>query len=80
MQSVSQRIKAILQTAYQNNQITTLIFHDVTYTGTVDYVSASTVYMGLAAGQSQEIPLTEISHVKLHQLQSWWYLYDWARE
>lgn len=79
MKQVEQPIKRLLQLAYQNNQITTLIFNDVTYTGTVDYISPSTVYLGLAAGHSQEIPLTGISQVKLHQLQSWWHLYENSR-
>lgn len=76
VESTSLPIKHLLQLAYQNNQITTLIVNDVTYTGTVDFVSASTVYLGLAAGRSREIPLIEISQVKLHQLDSWWYLYE----
>ncbi|WP_225418147.1 hypothetical protein [Levilactobacillus mulengensis] len=80
MQRVSQPIKHLLQLAYQNNQVTTLIFNNVTYTGTVDYVSASTVYLGLAAGHSREIPLTGISQVHLHQLQSWWHLYEGSRQ
>ncbi|MFD1454309.1 hypothetical protein ACFQ44_01280 [Levilactobacillus lanxiensis] len=80
MQRVSQPIKHLLQLAYQNNQVTTLIFNNVTYTGTVDYVSASTVYLGLAAGHSREIPLTGISQVRLHQLQSWWHLYEGSRQ
>lgn len=73
---ISQPIKHLLQLAYQNNQLTTLIFNNVTYTGTVDFVSSSTVYLGLAAGHSREIPLIGISQVKLHQLDSWWYLYE----
>lgn len=71
-----QQIKTLLQTAYQKNQITTINIHNITYTGTVDYVSPTTVYLGLAAGHSREIPLTQISRVQLHQFQSWWYLYD----
>ncbi len=71
-----QKIRLLLQTAYQQNQLTTITYHGVTKTGTVDFVTASTVYLGLAAGHSREIPLTQISQVKLHQLQSWWYLYD----
>lgn len=71
-----QKIRLLLQTAYQKNQLTTITYHGVTKTGTVDFVTASTVYLGLAAGHSREIPLTQISQVKLHQLQSWWYLYD----
>ncbi|KRK33254.1 hypothetical protein FD07_GL002145 [Levilactobacillus parabrevis ATCC 53295] len=71
-----QQIKQLLQTAYQRNQITTINVHNITYTGTVDFISPATVYLGLAAGRSREIPLTQISQVKLHQFQSWWYLYD----
>ena len=70
------QIKTLLQIAYQRNQIMTINIHNITYTGTVDYISPATVYLGLAAGQSREIPLTQISQVKLHQFQSWWYLYE----
>ena len=70
------QIRTLLQTAYQNNQLTTVNTRDVSYTGTVDYLSLTTVYLGLAAGHSCEIPLTQISRVHLHQFQSWWYLYD----
>ncbi|WP_225419779.1 hypothetical protein [Levilactobacillus cerevisiae] len=80
MKRISQPIKRLLQSAYQNNQVATLIFNNVTYTGTVDFISASTVYLGLAAGASQEIPLTGISQVKLHQLHSWWHLYENSRQ
>ncbi len=70
------QIRTLLQTAYLKNKITTINIQDVTYTGTVDYVSPTTVFLGLAAGHSREIPLTQISHVQLHQFQSWWYLYE----
>ncbi|MCH5465305.1 hypothetical protein [Levilactobacillus tujiorum] len=71
-----QQIKTLLQTAYQKNQLTTINSHNITYTGTVDFISPTTVYLGLAAGHSRKIPLAQISQVKLHQFQSWWHLYD----
>ncbi|KRK85889.1 hypothetical protein FC99_GL002160 [Levilactobacillus koreensis JCM 16448] len=67
MQLASQQIRPLLRAAYQNNQVTSLIFHDVTYTGTVDYLTDSTVYLGLTAGRSRQIPLTQITQVNLHQ-------------
>lgn len=76
MPRVSHSIKSLLQRAYQNNLVTTLIFNDVTYTGTVDFLSATTVYLGLSAGRTQELPLAGVHRVQLHQSQSWWYLYD----
>jgi len=76
MHLVSPQIKTQLQTAYQKNQITSLIAQGITYTGTVDYISATTVYLGLAAGHSRSIPLSQISQVHSHQLRPWWYLYD----
>jgi len=76
MQLASQQIRPLLRAAYQNNQITSLIFHDVTYTGTVDYLTDSTVYLGLTAGRSRQIPLTQITQVNLHQSQPWWHLYE----
>ncbi|WP_225351237.1 hypothetical protein [Levilactobacillus spicheri] len=48
----------------------------MTYTGTVDFISATTVYLGLAAGESCQIPLGQISRVHLHQFRPWWYLYN----
>lgn len=76
MQRVSQQIRTLLQTAYQKNQVTSLISQGMTYTGTVDFVSTTTVYLGLAAGRSCQIPLEQISQVQLHQLRPWWYLYN----
>lgn len=76
MPRASQSIKNLLQLAYQKNQVTTLIFNNVTYTGTVDYLSATTVFLGLSAGRTRELPLTGVRQVKLHQSQSWWYLYE----
>lgn len=76
MQRARQQIRRLLQTAYQNNQLTTLTFNNVSCTGTVDLVSTNSVVLGLAAGQFREIPLTQITQVKLHQFQSWWHLYD----
>lgn len=76
MQRASQQIRTLLQTAYQKNQITSLISQGMTYTGTVDFISATTVYLGLAAGESCQIPLGQISRVHLHQFRPWWYLYN----
>lgn len=66
----------LLHTAYQNNQITSLTIHGTTYTGTVDFLTTQTVYLGLRAGYSCQLPLGQISQAHLHQLQPWWYLYD----
>ena len=70
-----QQIRTLLQTAYQKNQLTSLCSQGTIYTGTVDYVSATTVYLGLAAGRACQLPLTQISQVDLHQSRPWWYLY-----
>ena len=75
MQRASQQIRTLLQTAYQKNQITSLVSQGITYTGTVDFVSPTTVYLGLAAGHSCQLPLAQVSQVHLHHLRSWWYLY-----
>ncbi|MDT7013100.1 hypothetical protein [Levilactobacillus namurensis] len=75
MQPASQQIRSTLQTAYQENQLASLIAGGLTYTGTVDFVTPTTVFMGLAAGRSCELPLAQISQVNLHQLRPWWYLY-----
>lgn len=71
-----QQMRALLQTAYQNNQVTSLIFHGTKYTGTVDFLTPKTVYLGLRAGRSCQLPLMQISQVHLHQSQPWWHLYD----
>lgn len=72
----SPQIRHLLQNAYQNNQVTTLTLKAATYTGNIDFITDSTVYLGLTAGRSLKIPLADITHVQLHQLQSWWHLYE----
>lgn len=76
MQRANQQVTALLQAAYQNNQVTSLMFNGLTYTGTVNLISATTVYLGMAAGRTCQIPLGQISQVKRHQFRSWWHLND----
>ena len=71
-----QQIRALLQAAYQANQMTSLTANGTTYTGTVDFLTSQTVYLGLKAGRSCQLPLLQISQVQLTPAQPWWHLYD----
>lgn len=71
-----QQIYALLQAAYQANQMASLTANGTTYTGTVDFLTSQTVYLGLKAGQSCQLSLVRISQVHLKPLQPWWHLYD----